>query len=1127
MKKLINDGWTFAKLPEGSTAADAEKAVFEPVDIPHDWLIWQENDLYESADAWYMRDLELPEDHDPVVMIRFDGVYMDCDVLLNGQTVCTHPYGYTAFDAPLTGKLKEGKNRLAVHIRHKSPNSRWYSGSGIYRDVTLVTLPENHLVPDSLYLKETYDGGIWTVRVSAETEGGTDQPFTCRILEQDGKLIASAEGKCSAGKAEAVLQTGKARAWSPEDPYLYLLEIKYGKQTEVRKIGLRSLSAEPGTGMTLNGNPLRLKGVCLHHDLGCLGAAFHEKAAARQLRLMKEMGANAVRTSHNPPASKFLDLCDEMGMLVVDEAFDMWERPKTEYDYARFFPAWHDKDVASWIRRDRCHPCVIMWSIGNEIYDMHADERGAEITRILAESVRTHDPDRHAYTTFGCNYMPWSGGQKCAEYVDIVGYNYGEKLYEAHHKSHPGWIIYGSETGSVLSSRGIYHFPVEQSIMSDEDRQCSALGNSNTSWGAESMREIIEKDLQQSVSLGQFLWSGTDYIGEPTPYHTRSCYFGQTDTAGFPKDSYRLIQSCWTDRKAIHIGVSWDWNRGQLIDIPVMTRCCEAELFLNGVSLGRKRTKEISGTKFPPVWKQAYIPGELRAVGYDENGEPVCEDRRHTPGETASLKMKCEDEFLLSDGWDITFVAVTAEDNENHPVENARDRVRITVSGGGRLIGTDNGDPTDTDGYKSDSRRLFSGRLLLVIGSSGKQEDADILLERKGHPACKMTIPVRCCPKIPGVSCFQRAARRPAPDRIPARKIEIEALGPTALTKECSDCSFRYRILPGNASDYQVKWQVTNTAGIEAPHIRLTEDRDTVTVHASADGSYYLRALCLEDGNCAFISQIEFSATGLDTPALDPYQYICAGLYDLHEGEIGCGNEKGIATARDGESMIGFRNVDFGKTGTDTVSADIFALDGRPYDLELTAGEPDGEERTVSVLRYRKPCIWNTYQRETWKLPERLTGLRTLRFRMRDKVHIRGFVFEKQNGAWLTHFAADADSLYGDSFRTEGKTVSGIGNNVTLTWKDMDFEGAGQVILEIRGSTTLPLNTVSVLIRNEKGDERKQAADFSGTKGNVQRFFIEVPDGLCTVSFVFLPGSQFDFNSFRFYREENWTDRSE
>ena len=588
MRKLINDGWSFAKLPAESTLHDAENALFEPVDLPHDWLIWQADDLYENADAWYQRDLELPYSHDPVVMIRFDGVYMDCDVLLNGEIITTHPYGYTAFDVPLTGRIKSGKNRLLVHVRHRSPNSRWYSGSGIYRDVFLVTLPEDHIIPDSMYLKETEEDGEWRLDVSAQTSGSAGKQYFCALYDHEENEISSVNGFSSESGINSTMAIPDARTWSPEDPYLYKLEIRYGEQTEVRKIGLRSVFADPRQGLLLNNEPVRLKGVCLHHDLGALGSAFHEKAAGRQLRLMKEMGVNAVRTSHNPPAEKFLDLCDEMGILVVDEAFDMWEMSKTPYDYARFFNQWHKKDVASWVRRDRCHPCVIMWSIGNEIYDIHAGPRGEVITKVLTDLIREHDPFRHAFVTFGCNYMPWQGGQKCAEHVDAVGYNYGEKLYDQHHTAYPSWIIYGSETGSILSSRGIYHFPIEQSIMSDEDRQCSALGNSNTSWGADSMKRIVSDDLFHAFSLGQFIWSGIDYIGEPTPYHTRSCYFGQADTACFPKDSYYLLQSYWSEKKMIHIGVSWDWNNGQMIDIPVMTNCFEAELLLNGCSIGKK-----------------------------------------------------------------------------------------------------------------------------------------------------------------------------------------------------------------------------------------------------------------------------------------------------------------------------------------------------------------------------------------------------------------------------------------------------------------------------------------------------------------------------------------------------------
>ena len=1126
MKTVINDQWSFVKLPAGSSYQDASDAAFEPVDIPHDWLIWQEKDLYETADAWYRRTILLPEDHEPTVIIRFDGVYMDCDILLNGEVIFTHPYGYTAFDVPVSALLNAGQNELMVHIRHRSPNSRWYSGSGIYRDVWLITLPDNHLKPDSLYVTSAQTNGKWCIDVSAEAEeGGSGYlPFECAVFDCEGKEMARTEGEREGNTFRARLPVTDAHTWSPDTPYLYSIKIKYGGQSEMLKTGLRSVLMDPDHGLFLNGVPTKLKGVCLHHDLGALGAAFHPKAARRQIELMQKMGANAIRTSHNPPASAFLDLCDEMGMLVVDEAFDMWERPKTEYDYARFFPQWHSEDVASWIRRDRSHPCVIMWSIGNEIYDMHADFRGTEITQSLSELVRKHDPLGHATVTFGCNYMPWEGGQRCAEYVDAVGYNYGEKYYDQHHLLHPSWIIYGSETGSVLSSRGIYHFPMSQSIMSEADQQCSALGNSNTSWGAENLCKIIIDDIHNPYSLGQFIWSGIDYIGEPTPYHTRSCYFGQADTACFPKDSYYLFKSFWRNEKLIHIGVSWDWNQGQLIDIPVMTNCFEAELFLNGKSLGRIRPDYDDYRKSLPVWHIPYRAGELSARGYDENGNLLCEDTKYTPEETDHFRLTAEDPYLLSDGQDLVFVHVEAADRFDHLVENARDRVLITVSGGGVLLGTDNGDSADPDGYKRRCRRLFSGKLLLIIGSNGKQEDVCITIESKLSGVTQMFIPVQAAEKQNGYSRIQKVTEGQMKHLIPARRVDIEAMDTTKLSADAPACTFQYRILPPEANGAGIKWEITNAAGIRTPFVSLVQDRNTVTVQASGDGQFYLRALCEEDGQCVFISQIEFSADGLGSPCMNPYEYVSAGLYDEHSGDIGTGNEKGIAFARDGESMVGYTSLDFGKTGTDQITADIFALNDDLYEMELWAGKPGERPHFVQILRYQKPSIWNVYQPETWKLTERLTGLQSIFFRMKDKIHLKGFVFELQENAYVRHEAGDADTIYGDTYKREGKCVCEIGNNVTLIWNEMDFGETGKRVLSIEGSTNLPVNTIHIRIKNKNGEEMNSIAEFAGNGKETQQFITEVPGGDCTVSFVFLPGSSFDFRSFRFYPDGCWTE---
>ncbi|MDO5435179.1 MAG: glycoside hydrolase family 2 TIM barrel-domain containing protein [Clostridia bacterium] len=1115
MKQLINDGWSFVKLPSGSTPEQAFKAEWQAVDLPHDWLIGQAHDLYETADAWYRRVLPRSVCSAPVCLVHFDGVYMDCDVLLNGEIITSHAYGYTAFYADLTGRLRDGDNELAVHIRHRSPNSRWYSGSGIFRDVHLVTLPQKHLIPDSLYVITNETDTGWELRVSAETAGaGT---FTAVLADENGAVTGKASAEAENGKALAVLHASSVRRWSVADPYLYTLTVTFGEQTEQLHVGFRTLRFDPAGGFFLNGEHTKLKGVCLHHDLGCLGAAFHPKAAARQLRVMKEMGVNALRTSHNPPASALLDLCDREGILVIDEAFDMWERSKTEFDYARFFPAHEAEDVALWIRRDRCHPCVIMWSVGNEIYDMHADERGRQVMLMLARQVREHDPDGHAEVTFGSNYMPWEGAQRCAEDIRIPGYNYGEKYYDAHHAKHPDWVIYGSETGSMLFSRGIYHFPKSKSILSDVDLQCSSLGNSTSSWGAKDPCGLICDDLHNPYSMGQFLWSGIDYIGEPTPYQTRSCYFGLADTACFPKDMYYLFQSQWTDRPMIHIGVHWDWNIGQMIDVNVMTNGAEAELLLNGESLGRKQVIRGNTEKCMPCWRVPFRPGVLTARAYDRNGSLLREESRFTPGDGKQLRLSAEDGSILSDGHDITFITVTIEDENGHPVENARNRINIRVSGGGRLLGTDNGDPSDTEEYKSASRRLFGGKLLLIVGSDGTDENISIEAESPGREGARLEIPVRPAPRVPGVSCLQKIPET-AGNEICLRRIGLIPEGSTELTPDHPECAFGWQLFPADAAPRPIRWQVTNESGIETPSavLRVTEDRVFVT--GRGDGVFLLRALSGNaDDHPELISQLEFTAHGFGSAAFDPYSFVSAGLYDLSDGEIGSGNEQGIAFARDGYSMAGFSRVDFGKAGSGTVTMPVFALDGEEHEITVWLDDPrQNGVRPFTVLKYKKPSIWNVYQEETWELPEVLTGMHTLCFSMTDKVHLKGFRFERMSRAFRPQTAADADGVWGDAFRKEGDRILGIGNNVTLVWNEMDFGNAGEAELVLRGNTPLETNAVTIRMENDRGENLTELAMFRGDAGTEQSFPIRVPGGMCSVSLVFLPGSCFDLYGFVF-----------
>ncbi|WP_458461976.1 glycoside hydrolase family 2 TIM barrel-domain containing protein, partial [Paenibacillus sp.] len=532
-KRLFNDGWQFAKSKLDVT--EPAGLVYEPVELPHDWLIYNTLELYEDSIGWYRKTFHYTKDEQQLLLC-FDGVYMDSSVYVNGQLVGEWKYGYSAFEHEITNAMVEGDNEILVKVVHQSPNSRWYSGAGIYRHVWLKTRDRNHIVTDGTYVSIQQQPDGWQVEVDTELNlEQNQQAELVHTIQYEGQVVASSQANVTASAVEnAVAVTDSQQLivvnpdlWSPDAPHLYELvtELRLTSDDQEhrtveslsQRIGFRDIKLDANEGFHLNGVKMKLNGVCEHHDLGALGAAFNLTALRRRFVLLKEMGVNAIRTAHNMPAKEFMELADETGMLVVSEAFDMWERAKTPYDYARFFPEWVHSDVKSWVKRDRNHASLIMWSIGNEIYDTHADERGQEVTRMLMDYVLEFDPKGNAGVTIGSNYMPWENAQKCADIVKLAGYNYAEKYYDKHHEEHPDWIIYGSETSSVVQSRGIYHFPFEQPILADDDEQCSALGNSTTSWGAKSAEYCILAERDTPYSLGQFLWTGFDYIGEPTP----------------------------------------------------------------------------------------------------------------------------------------------------------------------------------------------------------------------------------------------------------------------------------------------------------------------------------------------------------------------------------------------------------------------------------------------------------------------------------------------------------------------------------------------------------------------------------------------------------------------------------
>ncbi|MCM1119857.1 MAG: DUF4982 domain-containing protein [bacterium] len=1173
---LFNDNWSFLKTEPGTelSAILGRTGEFCPVDVPHDWLIYDTHGLYENSTGWYRKLLTVSPQPGQRTFIRFDGVYMDSTFYVNRQKVGDWKYGYSAFDYDITDYLQQGENELLMQVRHLSPNSRWYSGAGIYRNVWLKICPPVYLPFDGTYVHTLWQQGpdcgkdensCYRMEIETECAGDVRESVRChyslwRETDQvrelgDGELFRRADGQfCFTLKTEL---TG-LEEWDLNHPVCYQLRIELYDAAQadcassIRPIdsqqvtvGLRRMEFTPDRGFFLNGRHVKIQGVCEHHDLGCLGAAFHKEAMRRKLRILKEMGTNALRTSHNMPALEVMELADEMGILVLSEAFDMWERSKTSYDYSRFFKEWAERDVRSWIRRDRNHPSLFLWSIGNEIYDTHADAHGEEITRRLVAAVRCHDPLGNARITIGSNYMPWEGAQNCADIVKVAGYNYGEKYYALHHHEHPDWIIYGSETASVVQSRGIYRFPLRQSVLAEEDEQCSALGNSSTSWGARSVEACIIDDRDADFSLGQFLWTGFDYIGEPTPYHTKNSYFGYVDTAGFPKDAYYLFQAEWVsaaERPMVHLYPYWDWNPGQLIDVRACSNGDSVELYVNGRSQGRQSLDHVRGKRLQGNWQVPYEQGEITVVAYDGDGREIARESRHSFGEARHLVLEADKEQLAGDGEDLCFVTISAVDENGYPVENAMNYVELTLEGAGRLLGMDNGDSTDYDAYKGSVRKLFNGKLLAVVASRPCSED-DIHEGKTGNrvkisasgwklePAC-LELPVTLAGPRPGISAREDVSRRAAHTAgcgdisakkceklpIPVRKVELLAREGCVMDESRPSITVEARICPADATERSLYWKVVNQNGIPVTFAKVEElDARRARITAIGDGEFYVRCQCGQSP-ARYISQLELKSQGLGQAFINPYEFVSAGLFSDTIGEITNGNEKGIATSRDGVSGVIYRNLDFGEYGSDEITVPVFALSSDLYELEIWEGEPEEDGTLLLIAPYQKPSQWNVYQEESWKLPRRLKGLTTIAFRLQSrKVHIKGFSFTRLEKAYAKLYGAECSRVYGDSFQVEERAVVGIGNNVTIVYEDMDFGGKGASRVTLWGRSPLPGNTVHIHFTQDGNETTSRVLEVPGTAEYApQSFVIEALKGRGTVELIFLPGSNYDLEAVQF-----------
>ncbi len=1202
-KRLFNDKWYFSKTQPDVSWEDREKweAGMEQVDLPHDWLIYNTLDLYENSTGWYRREFVLEEEFSDMnaeeaagiaaggngrILLRFEGVYMDSTVYVNGKVVGEWKYGYSTFDWDITDYLVVGKNEVIVKVVHLAPNSRWYSGAGIYRNVWLIYVPQVHIPMDGIYVSAKEKEGGYELLVDTEINWGkegisgedeysakeicTEKYYLEYTLLQEGNVVFTEKKvlTCGQEKDSGSFFVDNPKRWDITEPNLYQLEVNLCKYPETQNdipqngtveiamekvilqkesvnVGFRTISYLPEKGFSLNGRKVRLNGACDHHDLGALGAAFSKAALRRKLLKMRSMGVNAIRTSHNMPAVELMEMADEMGFLVVSEAFDMWEISKNTYDYGRFFKEWCEVDVQSWIRRDRNHPSVIMWSIGNEIPDTHVDAHGQEITVRLMNAVHKWDYRGNAPVTIGSNFMPWENAQKCADIVKMAGYNYAEKYYAEHHEKYPDWVIYGSETSSVVQSRGIYHFPLERATLIEEDEQCSSLGNSTTSWAAKNAEYCITMDRDTEYSCGQFIWTGFDYIGEPTPYQTKNSYFGQIDTAGFPKDSFYLYQAEWTDYKEapmVHVYPYWDFNPGQLVDIRICSNAPQVELFVNGQSQGRKEIDHKKGIILQPHWKVMYEPGCIKAVAYDENGNMIAEEERHSFGDTAGFILDADKTVMNADGLDMIFVEISAVDKDGYPVENAADYVRVTVSGAGRLVGLDNGDSADYDQYKGTVRKLFQGKLLAMIAAKTKPGEITMKVEPVAEAACftgdgvgnagregiqpKATILKLKAVEASvteGISATVENVDCPlaevAHGFVPVRKLELTAVEGQCLTKEQPSAIVKADIYPANATDTSVIWSVTDAGGLESriANIEVLPDGRSVRVTGIGDGDFYVRCMSRSGtGKVKLISLLDMRIEGMGAAFMNPYEPVAGVAYSSHKGDIGKGPSDSAGTEKDVETWLTYNNLDFGDYGSDEVTLSIFANDDDPHNLQIWQGIPgeEGSELLGDVI-YHKEHIWDVFIPETFRLDRRVRGVATITIVAYDKLLLETFCFAKQKKAFARLAVAETAVIYGDSYELRENAVEQIGNNVSLSYENMNFGEEGASGIAICGRTPLPHNTIQLRITGDT--ELVQVLEFPHSKEYVTQTF-ELPKvtGNTSVTFVFLPGCNFDFKWFEF-----------
>ena len=748
-RQNFDNGWRFVLADSAQMSkTDYHDTHWRALNLPHDWAV--EGDFLCSNPSgagggalpggigWYRKTFNLQKKQGERYFIEFDGVYMNARVYINGKEVGYRPYGYSSFEYDITPYLIAGRNVVAVRVDNSDqPNSRWYSGCGIYRHVWFTKTADVHVKHWGVHVVANPDGRI-SVTADVESQGKAYKVRN-QVFDAQGRAVG--------------LKVHRPHLWSVDDPYIYKVRTQVlvgGKVVDEvwTNTGFRSFRFDAKTGFWLNGKNMKLNGVCEHHDFGCLGAVVNEDAMHRKLVRLKEMGVNAIRSSHNPPAPELLNMCDTMGLIVMDESFDMWRRRKTQNDYARFFDEWHERDLADLILRDRNHPSILMWSIGNEVLEQwssaDADTLTLEQANLilnaghdastlakdgetsvntlladhLADIVRRYDTTRPI--TAGCNEPSPDNHLFKGKALDIVGFNYHHQWIKDVPKNFPGRPFIMTESVSALQTTGFYTMPSDSVIKApkewwlpytDPSFKCSSYDNMHASWSS-THEETWDVVKHTPYVGGQFIWTGFDYIGEPTPYSypARSSYFGIIDLAGQPKDVYYMYQSEWTNRPVLHLFPHWNWLDGEQIDMwCYYNQADEVELYINGKSQGVRR--KADSHLYHVMWRVTFEPGEVKVVAR-KDGKEVRQQTIHTAGQPHHLQLSIDYQ-----GKNTTFVKVEVVDENGNRCPWAENQVFFDTDA--TIIGVDNGNQTSLERFKDNKRKAFFGRCFVVLDGHG------------------------------------------------------------------------------------------------------------------------------------------------------------------------------------------------------------------------------------------------------------------------------------------------------------------------------------------------------------------------------------------------------------------------